>query len=274
METFVALLNHEKLAVGCPEASFLRPETNLRMIVRECAPVSSARETHTVRRNEIHLWHAEVSATELYEFAQHAWLSENESARMMRFHFEKDRQNFLFCRSMLRILLASYLGDPPAELCFAYSAHGKPTLASSSGSLEFNLSHSNGNFLVAITLGRKVGVDIEFLNRDLDVLEIAQRFFSSAERQAIQALPDTLQHDAFFSCWTRKEAFVKARGEGLSRPLDSFDVSVMPDEETVSLATRPDNSEADRWTLLSLNCFPGFKAALAVESENAGPIPS
>jgi len=192
-------------------------------------------------------------------------LSEGETARMLRFHFEKDRKNFLLYRSMLRILLASYLGSPPAELCFAYSAHGKPTLAISSGTLEFNLSHSNGHFLVAITLGRKVGVDIEFLKRDLDVLEIAQRFFSSAEKRAIENLSDEFRHDAFFSCWTRKEAFVKARGEGLSCPLDSFDVSVMPDEEFVSLATRPDNSEADGWMLRSLNCFPGYKAAVAVE---------
>jgi len=119
--------------------------------------------------------------------------------------------------------------------------------------------------LVAVALGRKVGVDIECLNRDLNVLEIAQRFFSPTERHAIEVLPGALRRDAFFACWTRKEAFVKARGEGLSCPLDSFDVSVMPDEQTVSLATRPDNSEADHWTLRSLNCFLGYKAAVAVE---------
>jgi len=268
------LLCSEPLRVDSAGSSLPRSDGEVRSRVRDCRLLNVVGEARTLPSDEIHIWHGTFSSTQLAELTPRNLLSEDETDRLLRFHFEKDRQNFLFCRSMLRILLASYLGDPPAELCFAYSAHGKPTLASSSGSLEFNLSHSNGNFLVAITLGRKVGVDIEFLKRDLNVLEIAQRFFSTAERQAIRALPDTLQHDAFFSCWTRKEAFVKARGEGLSRPLDSFDVSVTPDEESVSLATRPDNSEADRWTLLSLNCFPGFKAALAVESKNVGPIPS
>jgi 4'-phosphopantetheinyl transferase len=114
-------------------------------------------------------------------------------------------------------------------------------------------------------------VDIECLNRDLNVLDIAQRFFSPAERQALETLPSALRHDAFFCCWTRKEAFVKARGEGLSCPLDSFDVSVIADEERVSLATRPDASAASRWTVRSLNSFPDYKAAVAVESKNAGP---
>jgi 4'-phosphopantetheinyl transferase len=266
MEPLVVPLDNEKLIVGCAESSFLLPENNLRIIVRECAALSSAPEIRTLNKDEIHLWHAEVSD----EFTQHRLLSEDEIARMLRFHFEKDRQNFIFCRSMLRVLLASYLGNSPAELCFAYSAQGKPALAFPSSGLEFNLSHSNGKFLAAITSCRKIGADIEFVKRDLNVLQIAQRFFSVAEKQAIQALPDTLQHEAFFSCWTRKEAFVKARGEGLSCPLDSFDVSVMPDQEIVSLATRPENSEGDRWTLLSLNCFSGFKAAVAVESKDVG----
>jgi 4'-phosphopantetheinyl transferase len=220
-----------------------------------------------LRSDEIDVWRGTLSPTQLAALPSHDLLSEDETARMMRFHFDKDRQNFLFCRSMLRILLASYLGNPPAELRFAHSAHGKPSLANSSGSLEFNLSHSNGNFLLAITLGRKVGVDIECLNRDLNVLEIAQRFFSPSERAALETLPTALRHEAFFACWTRKEAFVKALGEGLSCPLDSFDVSVTPDEENISLATRPDASAASRWLVRSLNGFPGYKAAVAVESK-------
>lgn len=265
------MLCAEQTVVDCPKSGLPRTETNLAMIVRECVPILLSRETHVLKSDEIHLWHAEISAIDAEELASRKLLSEDEIARMRRFHFDKDRKNFLFCRSMLRILLASYLGVSPAELRFAYSAHGKPTLAASSGSWEFNLSHSNGNFLVAIALERKVGVDIEFLKRDLDVLEIAQRFFSPAEKQAIANLPQNLRHDAFFSCWTRKEAFVKARGEGLSCPLDSFDVSVTPDCETVSLVTRPDPSAASGWILQSLNCFPGYKAAVAVESKNPGP---
>lgn len=267
------MLGSKRMMVDCAESSLPRADGEVRLLVRECPLLNVASEPRTLHRNEVHIWHGTFSPTHLEELTPLNLLSEDETARMSRFRFEKDQKNFLLCRSMLRILLASYLGDPPAELRFAYSAHGKPTLAISSGSLEFNLSHSNGNFLVAITLARKVGVDIEFLKRDLDVLDIARRFFSSAEKRAIEDLPDELRQDAFFSCWTRKEAFIKARGEGLSCPLDSFDVSVMPDEESVNLATRPDSSEADRWTLRSLKCFPGYRAAVAVESKNVEPRP-
>jgi 4'-phosphopantetheinyl transferase len=247
------------------KSGFAQLEPGLRMSVRECAPIGLAEETHSLGSDEIHVWHTEVSATEASKLASRSLLSEDEISRTQRFHFEKDRQNFIFCRSMLRILLASYLGNSPEELRFAYSDHGKPSLATSSDGLEFNLSHSSGNFLAAVALDRKVGVDIECLNRDLNVLEIARRFFSAAEKRAIEVLPQGLQHEAFFSCWTRKEAFVKARGEGLSLSLDCFDVSVTPENEAVSLATRPEASAASGWALHSLNCFPGYKAAVAVE---------
>jgi 4'-phosphopantetheinyl transferase len=106
-------------------------------------------------------------------------------------------------------------------------------------------------------------VDVERIHHDFRVQEIAQRFLSVAERQALEQ--ETSVHDAFFHCWTRKEAFVKARGEGLSYPLDSFDVSVSPKREEVTLSTRPDSSEARQWRLRSLNFFPGHAAALAME---------
>src|ERR1043166_3077318 len=186
---------------------------------------------------------------------------------MERFHFEGDRRNFLFCRGVLRILLACYLGASPAELLFAYSAHGKPSLAVPPGDLEFNLSHSNGLVLFAFNRGRRIGVDVEFIRHDLNVEEIATRFFSTAEQIEIRHLPS--KYDAFFHCWTRKEAFVKARGEGLSCPLDSFDVSVAPESDEVSLTIRPDSSEGRHWHLHSLNSFPRYAAAVAVEAAHA-----
>jgi 4'-phosphopantetheinyl transferase len=255
------------MTVARVKSGCVQVEPGLRISVHECGPIGVAEETHTLESDEIHVWHAEVSAIEASKLASRSLLSEDEISRMQRFHFEKDRQNFIFCRSMLRILLASYLGSSPAELRFAYSAHGKPSLATSSDGLEFNLSHSNGNLLAAIALDRKVGVDIECLNRDLNVLEISRRFFSATEKHAIEILPEDLQHEAFFSCWTRKEAFVKARGEGLSLSLDCFDVSIIPENEAVSLATRPEASAASGWALHSLNCFPGYRAAVAVEKK-------
>ena len=183
---------------------------------------------------------------------------------MARFRFGTDRNNFLFCRSMLRMLIASYLGASPAELHFAYSAHGKPSLAEPSGNLEFNLSHSHGMALFAFSRGRKIGVDVEHIRHDLNVQDIAGRFFSVAEQQELSQCSD--MYDAFFHCWTRKEAFVKARGEGLSCPLDSFDVSVVPQVEEVSLRTRPDPIESEMWRLRSLNLFPEYAAAVAIEA--------
>lgn len=236
------------------------------IVVRDCSTVSLASQTHRLIGDEVHIWCANLSATGFDEQAFCKLLSTDEIGRMQRFHFQGDRRNFLFCRGMLRILLASYLGASPAELLFAYSAHGKPSLATLPGSVEFNLSHSNRNLLIAISQRRKIGVDIEFVRCELDVQEIAGRFFSREETRALMQLPTSLRYDAFFSCWTRKEAFVKARGEGLSWPLNSFDVSVMPDEDEVALVTRPDHSEAERWSLRSLNCFSGYRAAVAFNS--------
>jgi 4'-phosphopantetheinyl transferase len=257
------LLCAEQTVVDCAKSGLPRTEANLAMIVRECVPMSLSKETHVLKSDEIHLWHAEISAIDVEELASRKLLSEDEIARMRRFHFDKDRKNFLFCRSMLRILLASYLGLSPAELRFAYSAHGKPNLAEPSGNLQFNLSHSAGAVLFAFCTERRIGVDVERVRRDLNVQEIASRFFSDAENRALRQCPDA--HEAFFRCWTRKEAFVKARGEGLSCPLETFDVSVADEEEQVSLTTRPDPCEAERWQVRSLNSFPGYAAALAVE---------
>jgi 4'-phosphopantetheinyl transferase len=215
-----------------------------------------------IEDGDVHVWHAFCGTNPDLE-GMSELLTSDERERMARFRFETDQQNFLFCRSMLRILIASYLGSPPAELRFAYSAHGKPSLAAPPTGLEFNLSHSAGTVLLAVCQGRRIGVDVERIRHDFKVQEIAQKFFSVAERQALEQ--ETSVHDAFFHCWTRKEAFVKARGEGLSYPLDSFDVSVSPKREEVTLSTRPDSSEARQWRLRSLNFFPGHAAALAME---------
>ena len=243
------------------------PTLPLALVIRDCHSVAEAMEGRQLQPGEIQLWHASPSITAFEPASAEKLLSADERTRMGRFHFDKDRSNFLFCRSMLRMLLASYLGVFPEELIFAYSAHGKPSLVRSSVCLEFNMSHSNGDLLIATCLGRKIGVDIEWVRHDLDVHEIAQRFFSAAENKALHAMPNRSCYDTFFSCWTRKEAFVKARGEGLSCPLDSFDVSVETGAGRVNLTTRP-GLEASRWELWSLNGPPGFAAAVAVESGN------
>ena len=233
--------------------------------LRKCISADEARAPKQLEPGQIHIWHASPKTAHLNEAYARSLLSTDEMERINRFHFDKDRHNFLFCRSMLRMVLASYLGVLPAELVFAYSAHGKPSLAKPNVCLDFNLSHSNGDVLIATCLERKIGVDLEWVRHDLDVQEIARRFFSPAENKRLQAMPISSRYDTFFACWTRKEAFVKARGEGLSCPLSSFDVSVDPRDQQIALTTRPDAAEAGLWQMWSLNNIPGFAAAVAVE---------
>ena len=220
---------------------------------------------------DVHVWLGQFEHDSNGLHSNLELLSADERERMRRFHFQADRENFVFARSMLRILLASYLDASPAELRFLYSAHGKPSLRSpQSHDLQFNLSHSGGKVLLAVCRGRRVGVDIEQVRRDFDIEEISTQFFSAEERQALRRISTPLRHKAFFHCWTRKEAFVKARGDGLSCPLKAFDVSVDPRDEQVSLVMRGDAREIGSWELHSLNTLPEFAAAIALECARKG----
>jgi len=170
---------------------------------------------------------------------------------------------------VLRDILSCYLRVPPSELGFRYSAYGKPALADNfdAAGVRFNVSHSHEMALFAVTCGREVGVDIEYLGREVRGEEIAEHFFSTQERANLRALPAEMKHLGFFNCWTRKEAYIKAHGEGLSLPLDQFDVSLAPGEAAALLATRSDPREALRWSLQALTPGPGYVAALAVEGQ-------
>jgi 4'-phosphopantetheinyl transferase len=194
-------------------------------------------------------------------------LSQDEKKRAERFHFQKDRDHFIIARGVLRILLGRYLNVSPEVVRLQYSAYGKPSLAEEfcSSRLRFNLSHSGGMALFAFAIGRDLGVDIEKMRADFATLEIARRYFSAQEISMFQSLPTALQTEAFFNCWTRKEAFIKAIGEGLSCPLDQFDVTLAPEEQAALLATRLSDHPASKWSIRSLDSVPGFKAAVAVE---------
>jgi 4'-phosphopantetheinyl transferase len=194
-------------------------------------------------------------------------LAEDERVRAARFHFEKDRCRFVAARGALRAILGRYLRVPPARLRFRYGPHGKPALAAefAGSGLEFNVSHSHSLALLAVARGRALGVDVERLRADAAGREIAERFFSAYEVSALCGLPAARQPRAFFDCWTRKEAYVKARGEGLSFPLADFDVSLRPGEPAALLCVRGDEREAERWTLRALDVAPDYAAALVAE---------
>lgn len=214
--------------------------------------------------DEVHVWRVslERSASAVEKLLD--TLAPDERQRAQRFHFEHDRLRFVVARGVLRDILGRYLRRPPELIRFAYNEYGKPALAEDESVIRFNVSHSQDAALYACTLGREVGVDIEFLRDDFASLEIAERFFSEAEMRALGSLPTHLQTQAFFNCWTRKEAYIKALGEGLSHPLDCFAVSLKPQEPARLISTDKDPSEAARWAIIDLNPFRGYAAAVAV----------
>lgn len=216
--------------------------------------------------DEVHLWRVDLATVGPAEARWLPLLSEDEAKRAARFHFDRDRQRYVAARAWLRRLLGAYLEFEAKELTFSYSAKEKPALGFSYGGqrMEFNVSHSGAVALLAFALGRQVGVDVEAVRADFDVEAIAKRFFSAHEREQLWACPPTERHAAFFRCWTRKEAYIKATGAGLSLPLSQFDVSIAAGETNALLATRPDAGEAEKWSLREVPAGPSYVAALCV----------
>jgi 4'-phosphopantetheinyl transferase len=217
--------------------------------------------------DEIQVWTLSLELPEAEWQPLAALLSEDERARAVRFVFERHRRRFTAARAALRHILGARLGVAPAEVRFAYGPHGKPELAAGCGAgrLRFNLAHSHELALVALCEGRELGVDVEHVRPLADAMRIAERFFSTREREALAGLPPEAQREAFFRCWTRKEAYLKALGDGLARPLDGFDVSLARGEPAALLGVAADPAEAARWGLAHLEPAPGYVGALAVE---------
>ncbi len=216
--------------------------------------------------DEVHIWRVVLNIPcELDVLAQ--VLSPDEHDRASRFVFSRDRQHYIVARYALRTILGRYLYIPAAQVEFTYNTNGKPFLATTLGgkTLSFNLSHSGELALVAVARRRAVGVDVERIRELRDYEGVARDTFSPAEYKAIQVLPAPMRLAAFFACWTRKEAYVKAIGGGLSHPMDQFEVSVLPGETCVTLRTPLQCDEATHWTLRTLSPGDGYLGALAVE---------
>jgi len=211
---------------------------------------------------EVHVWAAGLD--DLPEAALRAPLSADERERGGRFHFERDRRRFVTARGLLRVLLGRYLDVDPARLRFGYGPRGKPFLAGGEP-LRFNLSHSGGLTLLAFARGCEVGVDIEQERPVPESEDIARHYFSAREWAELSRLRAAEWRAGFFRCWTRKEAFIKATGDGLSRPLDAFDVTLAPGEPARLLRVLAEPEAAHRFWLEDLRPAPGFAGALAVE---------
>src|SRR5258706_3318452 len=224
--------------------------------------------------DQIHVWRVPLNQSPARLLELKAVLSPDERARAERFRFDKDRNQFIESRAALRLLLSQYLNVSPTGLTFSKAAHGKPALANgqSNSGLRFNLSRRDGLALVAVTRDREIGIDVELIQADLPLFEIANVSFSENELAILQSLPESQQAAGFYNCWTRKEAYVKARGEGFSFPLKEFDVSLTPGAAAKLLAVRGRNTEVDRWTLQDLSAGDGYVAALMFEGPNATVI--
>lgn len=219
---------------------------------------------------EVHVWRAYLGqpAPRIHELSR--LLSNDERERAERFHFEHDRRRFIVGRGALRILLGRYLRIEPAQLRFRYGLRGKPYLSKEfeGSGLAFNAAHSNELAVYAITSGREVGIDLEYIRPLPDAAQIAARFFSARENMALVSLPASQRLEAFFSCWTRKEAYIKAVGDGLARPLDQFQVSLTPGEPVQLLWVEGRAEETTRWSMEALAPAPGYVGAIAVEGSD------
>jgi 4'-phosphopantetheinyl transferase len=200
------------------------------------------------------------SSTRIAEFTD--VLSDDEISRAEKYQFKEDRDRFVAARGQLRVLLSGYIGCRPGEIRFGREAHGKPFLQDPLVQhLSFNISHSHTLALYAITTGARIGIDVEYVRRDVET-EIARKFFSKNEAKQIVELPERAQADAVFNCWVRKEAFVKAHGGGISFGLGNVEVSVRADDPSL---LRIANDDPSRWSLRDLYPDPDYKAAIVVE---------
>ena len=215
---------------------------------------------------EIHIWRANLDLPGDQVQQLQSWLSDDEIKRADRFYFQRDRNRFIVARGRLREILSRYTQQEPGELTFRYNQHGKPALDHTirRDRVEFNLSHSQDLALIAVTRISEVGIDVESVLLNFTGEEIASRFFSPHEVQAIRTLPPEIRQEAFFSCWTRKESYIKARGKGLAIPLDDFDVSVGPGEPARLVANRADPDEVARWCMYRLEPGPGYVGAITI----------
>jgi 4'-phosphopantetheinyl transferase len=221
--------------------------------------------------NDIHVWFGELDVEPQWVDRLSLSLSDDERARAARFHFVQHQRRFAVARGILRDVLGRYVGCEADRVVFAYDTKGKPMLAAGcgDGTVQFNLSHSQGLSLIAVTRGRAVGVDIEQIRPIRDLKSLTKRCFSPQEGAAILALPVAQHLRAFFSCWTRKEAYLKALGDGLARPLDSFAVSVEPDGLARLLWASQGPEESSRWLLSGLVPAWDTIGAVAVPAQSA-----
>ena len=221
----------------------------------------------SIGQNEVHIWKAslDLNSSQTEKFLK--ILSVDELQRAGRFHFEKDRHRYIAARGILRKILGTYIETKPDEILFEYSSFGKPAIATDRdfSNINFNLSHSGALALYAFTHDRKIGIDIEQVRFDIDVMEIAGKFFSEEEITSLKLTDEQDRHDVFHKYWTRKEAFLKALGEGISFPMKNFDVSSINETGLLKVELPADERNNVLWYLQDLFPVRGYRAAVVTE---------
>lgn len=211
-----------------------------------------------VREGDVHVWRVPLDIPEASVQQLGTLLAHDELARAGRFRFERDRRRFIVARGSLRTILGEYLEHPPSHIQFGYEDHGKPYLAGW-GALHFNVSHSNELALMALCLNHRVGIDIEFKNRDRATMDVAKHFFASEEVAVLSGLETGARSDAFFAIWSMKEAYIKGRGEGVSLGLDTFAVGIGAG------LLRSAHDDTGSWRFWNIAAASDYAAALTVE---------
>jgi 4'-phosphopantetheinyl transferase len=225
----------------------------------------------TLRAGAVHVWLADLGKLLPHRERIAGALAREERERAARFRFDQHRRRFELTRGTLRALLARYTGIPADQIAFSYNVHGKPLLEPAAGrpSLHFNTSHSGDFAVFAFTNAGRVGVDIEQVRTGNERwLEIARRFFAPGEADRLESWPEHERALGFFTCWTRKEAFVKARGDGIFAGLSSFEVTAAHGEGARLVRVDGDPDAPNRWWLRSIAAIPGYAAAVAVEAND------
>ncbi len=218
---------------------------------------------------DVHIWVTPLDDLMPHLDAMRELLAADESHRADRFHFDLDRQRFIVRRGILRQVLSHYLTIPPRDIRYDLGPHGKPAIAAPrvTNPLQFNTSHARGIAVCAVTAGQAVGVDIEALDPSRADRHVAEQQFAPRELSQLNTLIGEQWTAGFFNCWTRKEAYIKAIGEGLSRPLNSFSVSLLPGEPAALCSCDADPHEPDRWSFNTLDCGPGFAGCVVVNAQ-------
>ena len=242
----------------------------LRNVMKFAEPDPSLRDpgrlAASLGRDDVHVWSARIFDHSSAIGRIGASLAEDEQIRAGRFRFRDDRLRYLITRGLLRMLAGWYLSIPPRRVRFSHGTHGKPELLD--GDLRFNVSHSNGIGLLAFARQRDIGVDVEWLNRRIDTDRLAEHAFSGEEYAQYRSLPSSEKRQAFFACWTRKEAFMKGVGKGLALPPGAFAVSMAPGQVARLLRIGGSTGACRDWTMHSLTPCPGYVGAVLARGRN------